>query len=114
MSHCLLLPAQTHRAELDALLRPTLDVAMTLRYPSGNYPSSIGSASDRLVHWCHGAPGWVHTFVKAHEVRGRLPLLRSARLLLVGVTTHHTQTIRVLICSSAFMLSGLRHIQCSR
>ncbi|CAI0376049.1 unnamed protein product [Linum tenue] len=50
------------------------DVKSTLRYmimnrfPSGNYPSSQGSNSDRLVHWCHGAPGVALTFVKAAEV----------------------------------------------
>lgn len=50
------------------------DVKGTLRYmikncfPSGNYLSSEGSESDRLVHWCHGAPGVALTLVKAAEV----------------------------------------------
>ncbi|XP_057488627.1 lanC-like protein GCR2 [Actinidia eriantha] len=48
------------------------DVKGTLRYmiqnfPSGNYPSSEGSESDRLVHWCHGASGVALTLVKAAE-----------------------------------------------
>lgn len=50
------------------------DVKSTLRYmiknrfPSGNYPSSEGNESDRLVHWCHGAPGVALTLAKAYEV----------------------------------------------
>uniref|UniRef100_K4AB73 Uncharacterized protein n=1 Tax=Setaria italica TaxID=4555 RepID=K4AB73_SETIT len=49
------------------------DVKNTLRYmiknrfPSGNYPSSEGNESDRLVHWCHGAPGVALTLAKAYE-----------------------------------------------
>ncbi|KAF5185332.1 Lanc-like protein gcr2 [Thalictrum thalictroides] len=52
----------------------TEDVKGTLRYmirncfPSGNYPSSEGRDNDRLVHWCHGAPGVALTLVKAAEV----------------------------------------------
>ncbi|XP_039783750.1 lanC-like protein GCL2 isoform X2 [Panicum virgatum] len=38
------------------------------RFPSGNYPSSEGNESDRLVHWCHGAPGVALTLAKAYEV----------------------------------------------
>lgn len=39
------------------------------RFPSGNYPSSEGSDSDRLVHWCHGAPGLALTLAKASQVK---------------------------------------------
>lgn len=61
---------------MDMELKPdeVEDVKGTLRYmiknrfPSGNYPSSEGSESDRLVHWCHGAPGVTLTLVKAAEV----------------------------------------------
>ncbi|KAE8125773.1 hypothetical protein FH972_020547 [Carpinus fangiana] len=48
------------------------------RYPSGNYPSSEGSESDRLVHWCHGAPGIALTLVKAAEVYGGKEFLQAA------------------------------------
>lgn len=50
------------------------DVKGTLRYmiqgrfPSGNYPSSEGNGRDRLVHWCHGAPGVAMTLCKATQV----------------------------------------------
>jgi lantibiotic modifying enzyme len=60
---------------MDMELKPdeVEDVKGTLRYliknrfSSGNYPSSEGSESDRLVHWCHGAPGVALTLVKAAE-----------------------------------------------
>ncbi|KAE9590632.1 hypothetical protein Lal_00023319 [Lupinus albus] len=63
---------------MDMELKPdeVEDVKGTLRYmiknrfPSGNYPSSEGNESDRLVHWCHGAPGVTLTLVKAAEVFG--------------------------------------------
>ena len=35
---------------------------------SGNVKSSVGSDRDRLVHWCHGAPGAVHLYVLASKV----------------------------------------------
>lgn len=52
-----------------------LDVKGTLRYmignrfPSGNYPSSQGSKSDRFVHWCHGASRMALTVVKAAKAK---------------------------------------------
>ena len=47
-----------------------VDYLMTLKLSSGNYPSSMESRSaDRLVHWCHGAPGWVFMFILAYKVR---------------------------------------------
>ena len=49
-------------------VKGTLHYMIKNRYPSGNYPSSEGSESDRLVHWCHGTPGVALTLVKAAEV----------------------------------------------
>ncbi|KAI9185705.1 hypothetical protein LWI28_009949 [Acer negundo] len=39
------------------------------RFPGGNYSSSEGIESDRLVHRCHGAPGITLTLVKAAQER---------------------------------------------
>ena len=51
------------------LLRPCVDYLLTLRFASGNCPSSLGSSNgDKLVHWCHGAPGWVYVFAMAYKV----------------------------------------------
>ncbi|KAI3905333.1 hypothetical protein MKX01_040024 [Papaver californicum] len=71
---------------MDMELKPdeVEDVKETLRYmiqnrfPSGNYPSSEESESDRLVHWCHGSPGVALTLVKAAEVFGDEGFLGAA------------------------------------
>ncbi|XP_010500915.1 PREDICTED: lanC-like protein GCR2 [Camelina sativa] len=49
-------------------VKGTLSYMIQNRFPSGNYPSSEGSESDRLFHWCHGAPGVALTLVKAAQV----------------------------------------------
>ena len=50
------------------LVRPTVDFLIGIRYSSGNFPSSLGSNNDRLVHWCHGAPGSVQMLCAAYQV----------------------------------------------
>ncbi|XP_022734052.1 lanC-like protein GCR2 isoform X3 [Durio zibethinus] len=59
-------------------VKGTLRYMIKNRFPSGNYPSSEGSESDRLVHWCHGAPGVTLTLVKAAEVFGDKEFLQAA------------------------------------
>ncbi|KAH7844733.1 hypothetical protein Vadar_031101 [Vaccinium darrowii] len=59
-------------------VKGTLRYMMRNRFPSGNYPSSQGSESDRLVHWCHGASGVALTLVKAAEVFGDEEFLKAA------------------------------------
>lgn len=49
-------------------VKSTLSYMIKNRFPSGNYPSSEGRESDRLVHWCHGAPGVALTLAKAAKV----------------------------------------------
>ncbi|XP_010918434.1 lanC-like protein GCL2 [Elaeis guineensis] len=49
-------------------IKGTLQYMIRNRFPSGNYPSSEGSNNDRLVHWCHGAPGVSLTLTKASQV----------------------------------------------
>uniref|UniRef100_A0A2S2QV03 LanC-like protein 2 n=1 Tax=Sipha flava TaxID=143950 RepID=A0A2S2QV03_9HEMI len=67
--HCLLL-AKTYvtKKELDDLIKPALDYLLTLRYKSGNLPSSLCNDPDTLVQWCHGAPGVSHTYALAYKV----------------------------------------------
>ncbi|KAL2944275.1 LanC-like protein GCR2 [Bienertia sinuspersici] len=48
-------------------VKSVLRYMMKGRFPGGNYPSSEGSESDRLVHWCHGAPGIALTLAKASQ-----------------------------------------------
>ncbi|KAF9590584.1 hypothetical protein IFM89_035902, partial [Coptis chinensis] len=59
-------------------VKGTLRYMIQNRFPSGNYPSSEGSDNDRLVHWCHGAPGVAVTLVKAAEVFGGQEFLQAA------------------------------------
>ncbi|KAH3719205.1 lanC-like protein 2 [Dreissena polymorpha] len=64
---------------VEELVRPSLEWMLTLQFPSGNCPSSIGSSTgDKLVHWCHGAPGWIHTFILAHKKFGEDRYLQAA------------------------------------
>lgn len=62
-----LMDMQLNSEEQD-LVKGTLIYMINNRFPSGNYPSSEGSESDRLVHWCHGAPGVALTLTKAAKV----------------------------------------------
>lgn len=48
-------------------IKSTLQFIHGLQYPSGNFPSSYGSQKDKLVHWCHGAPGGVYLMIKAYS-----------------------------------------------
>ncbi|KAK3578740.1 hypothetical protein CHS0354_010121 [Potamilus streckersoni] len=62
------------------LVKPCIDYMVTLQFPSGNCPSSLENmSSDKLVHWCHGAPGWIHTFVLAYKIFGDEVYLHAAR-----------------------------------
>lgn len=49
-------------------VKGTLRYMMKSRFSSSNYPSSEGSTTDRLVHWCHGAPGVALTLCKASQM----------------------------------------------
>lgn len=55
-------------SELKTLIKPTIDYLTSIQYPSGNFPSSLGSESDRYVQWCHGAPGFLYMYSAAYKV----------------------------------------------
>lgn len=57
-------------SERKNLIKPTLDNLVECRFPSGNLPSSQGSGTDRLVQWCHGAPGFVNLLTLAYKEFG--------------------------------------------
>ena len=57
---------------IEDLVRPSIDYMLNLQFPSGNCPSSYGSTTDKLIHWCHGAPGWIHMFALAYQVNGMI------------------------------------------
>lgn len=56
------------KPQMNDLVKPSIDFMLSLQFPSGNCPSSIGSSTgDKLVHWCHGAPGWIYMFISAYK-----------------------------------------------
>ncbi|XP_033116538.1 lanC-like protein 2 isoform X2 [Anneissia japonica] len=54
-------------SHLDDVIKPSIDYLTRLQFPSGNYPSSLGNDTDRLIHWCHGAAGVVHLMLQAYK-----------------------------------------------
>lgn len=49
-------------------IQNTIDYLLTKQFSSANFPSSLENESDRLIHWCHGAPGAVFLMLKAYQV----------------------------------------------
>ncbi|XP_060920878.1 lanC-like protein 2 [Labrus mixtus] len=60
--------SKVHPDMLTELVRPCIDYVRHKKFRSGNFPSSLSNESDRLVHWCHGAPGVIHMLIMAHKV----------------------------------------------
>eukprot|EP01105_Mastigella_eilhardi_P012408 TRINITY_DN2844_c0_g1_i1.p1 TRINITY_DN2844_c0_g1~~TRINITY_DN2844_c0_g1_i1.p1 ORF type:complete len:260 (+),score=46.38 TRINITY_DN2844_c0_g1_i1:799-1578(+) len=79
--HVLLLCDEAMRdPAVRAATKRCLDWLLTLQYPSGNFPSSLGSRSDELVQWCHGGPGIIPTLCVAARVLGDSHYIEAARL----------------------------------
>ncbi|CAB4057131.1 unnamed protein product [Lepeophtheirus salmonis] len=50
------------------MVRSKIDDLMKLQSTSGNFPPSVQSiGNDRLVHWCHGAPGFADLYLLAYD-----------------------------------------------
>ena len=64
--------------DVNELVRPCIDFLINARFESGNTPSSLGKDRDKLVHWCHGAPGMVYTFTEAYATFGDKKYLDAA------------------------------------
>ena len=50
------------------IVKPSLDYLKDKMFKSGNLPSSHNNENDKLIHWCHGAPGSIHLFLKAYQI----------------------------------------------
>ncbi|EGG14922.1 lantibiotic synthetase component C-like protein [Cavenderia fasciculata] len=48
-------------------IKGSLDYLMSTRLESGNFPTRPDNTNDRLVQFCHGAPGVIPTLLKAHS-----------------------------------------------
>ncbi|XP_051266215.1 lanC-like protein 2 [Dicentrarchus labrax] len=70
--------AKVHLDILSELVRPSIDYVRHKKFRSGNFPSSLSNESDRLVHWCHGAPGVIHMLIMAHKVFKEEKYLKEA------------------------------------
>ncbi|XP_061661326.1 lanC-like protein 2 [Syngnathoides biaculeatus] len=70
--------ARVHPDVLSELVRPSIDYIRHKKFRSGNFPSSLTNESDRLVHWCHGAPGVVHMLIMAYKVFKEEKYLKEA------------------------------------
>lgn len=55
-------------SDLNTLIKPTIDCLKSVQYSGGNFPSSLGSETDRYVQWCHGAPGFLFMYTTAYKV----------------------------------------------
>jgi hypothetical protein len=67
--------------EVLARIHTTIDYLHSLRLPSGNYPTQVGKQdADRLVQWCHGAPGVLLLLVRAYEIFGEPKYLAWAEM----------------------------------
>lgn len=65
--------------DIERTVRPCVDYLLKLRLPSGNCPSSLESSSrDELVHWCHGAPGWIYMLCAAYKTFKETKYLSAA------------------------------------
>ncbi|KAL9657748.1 hypothetical protein ABK040_013580 [Willaertia magna] len=57
----------------------TVDWLISIQYPSGNFPSSVGSSSDRLIQFCHGASGVIPLLIKMYKLTNEDKYLQSAK-----------------------------------
>ena len=68
--------------DLLGLIMATIDALNTQYcFRSGNLASSVGSDSDRLVQWCHGAPGHVLLLVKASQIFNDASYMEMAKTI---------------------------------
>eukprot|EP00794_Sanderia_malayensis_P003513 gene3513-4014_t len=58
-----------HKLIQEALpdIRQCIDHLASMRFSSGNFPSSMGNNTDKLIQWCHGAPGAAILYARAFQ-----------------------------------------------
>ena len=57
------------KPRIDQLVQRATDFLLSVCFSSGNLPSSLESShADRLIHWCHGAAGFIHLLAHAYRV----------------------------------------------
>ena len=59
-------------------LKESTKFMLECQFKTGNFPSSHGSESDKLIHFCHGATGAVPFLLSAYKYFGEDELLKRA------------------------------------
>lgn len=77
--HTLLLAAPYLKDDEKQLLKVSIDKLLETQLSSKNFPSSIGNQDDRLVQWCHGAPGFVDLLCRSYKVYNEEKYLNIAK-----------------------------------
>nr|XP_006012867.2 PREDICTED: lanC-like protein 2 [Latimeria chalumnae] len=70
--------AKVDQEILTELVKPSVDYVRHKKFRSGNYPSSLSNETDRLVHWCHGAPGVIHMLIQSYKTFKEEKYLKDA------------------------------------
>ena len=85
-------------SQLELVLDGVVDAVARWRLPSGNFRSSESSASDELVQWCHGAPGFLLMMVEA------IPLVTFSRKKALLTSAEEAANV---IWDRGFLVKGL-------
>ena len=71
-------PTLSENAEIMETIEHSCKFIVKLQLKSGNFPSSFGKSEDKLLHFCHGAPGAIPFLIKAYEIFDDEIYLKSA------------------------------------
>ena len=74
------------RERYEVLLRATLAHLLSGQHADGNFGACAEDASSSLVHWCHGAPGFIYLLCEAYAVWGSDEYLQAAERVPLCIT----------------------------
>ena len=84
----------------------TMDALVDLAFPSGNFPSSAGRTSDKLVQFCHGGPGIIPVLLAARAVCAG-DATRIAAYTAAAVRAGHDVYRRGILCKGVGLCHGI-------
>ncbi|KAG2383653.1 hypothetical protein C9374_004324 [Naegleria lovaniensis] len=73
------IPKIRHNQEVYSKILNTINSIMSTQYPDGNFPSSLGSKTSRLLQLCHGATGYVGLLLKLYGLTGETSYVDSVK-----------------------------------
>ncbi len=96
---------------LDAIVADALaatDALLGVAFASGNLPSSLPVGTDKLVHWCHGATGFIPLLILASETAaGQQDAARADRFMAAAVRAADVVWHRGLLRKGVGLCHGL-------